>query len=255
MILAVDIGNTRAKVGVFKDHQLIETLNFSHQEFEAGLRDWIKSGDNEKSIQYLGGASVGNRDVYQALTRLVQELPLAKWLSIDYQTPLPVENAYASPKTLGIDRICACVGARERQTEGALLVIDAGTAITYDFLDAQNRYQGGGIAPGLRLRFRVLNDYTAALPLVDKEGDLVLIGYNTETSIRSGVVNGMLAEIEGLIEQYKKLAGPDLQVFLTGGDADFLGNHLKKVNFVDSKLLLYGIHAVIIHHFLRAQNI
>ncbi|HHG83361.1 MAG TPA: type III pantothenate kinase [Bacteroidetes bacterium] len=166
---------------------------------------------------------------------------------IDHATPLPVGNAYASPKTLGMDRICAAAGALKLAKNGPILSIDAGTAITYDYVDAFGTYQGGGISPGLRTRFRALNDYTAALPYVEKEGQLQLVGEDTVTSIRSGVVNGVLMEVDGIITQYRKLAGNALKVYLTGGDADFLGNHLKNVNFVDSNLLLRGVLAIIIN--------
>ncbi|MCL4105823.1 UNVERIFIED_CONTAM: hypothetical protein GTU68_012461 [Idotea baltica] len=151
-----------------------------------------------------------------------------------------------------MDRICACIGGRSRTAQGRLLVIDAGTAITYDYLDAENRYQGGGIAPGIRLRFRSLNDYTASLPLVETLGDTPLVGYNTETSIRSGVVNGMVAEVAGVVEAYRQLAPEPLTVYLTGGDGVFLGNRLKSINFVDSDLLLYGIHTVVSYYFENA---
>jgi type III pantothenate kinase len=173
--------------------------------------------------------------------------PQAGWVEIDRQTRLPVEIAYRTPETLGMDRVCSAVGVRELAGKGPLLCIDAGTAITYDYIDADNRYCGGGISPGIRTRFRALNQFTAALPLVEKEGRLPLVGDDTETSIRSGVVNGVLAEIAGITERYHEMAGPGLQTAITGGDADFLGNHLKNINFVDSNLLLRGILAIVIH--------
>lgn len=247
MILAVDIGNTRVKVGVFRQGHLEEVLFYAHSEFPAAFEDWLAAGENLEAVQYMGCASVGNLEMLEALEAFAHERLGAGWLRIGPGTPLPVTNAYASPRTLGMDRICACVGARARVHEGPLLAIDAGTAITYDYLDEGNAYRGGGIAPGMRLRFQALHEKTASLPLVDPLGELPLVGFDTETSIRSGVVNGLLAEIEGICERYRALAGPKLKVFLTGGDADFLGNHLKSITFVDSNLLLFGIHAVITH--------
>jgi type III pantothenate kinase len=140
------------------------------------------------------------------------------------------------------------VAAYEHAGQGPVLAVNAGTALTFDFVDAQGRYLGGSISPGLRTRFRSLNAFTAALPMVEAEGPAPLIGDSTETSIRSGVLNGMLAEIEGLVQQYRQLAGSGLKVYLTGGDAVFLGNHLKSVTFVDANLLLYGINAIVLHH-------
>lgn len=252
MNLIIDIGNSRVKTGIFRNGKVTEVLNHSHQEFSEQLNNWIKSENVASDIQYIGCASVGNKDMLAVVEQLAGSLPGARWLAIDHQTPLPVINAYRSPRTLGMDRICACAGARSLTPTGPLLVIDSGTAITYDYLDASNHYQGGGIAPGLRSRFRSLNDYTASLPLVDPEGDLPLIGYNTETSIRSGVVNGMLAEISGIISRYRALSDDQLTVYLTGGDGVYLGNHLKSINFVDSNLLLIGIQTVVSYYFANA---
>lgn len=252
MNLIIDIGNSRVKTAIFRNGQLENLLNHSHQEFASAVSTWIKSENVAGDIQYIGSASVGNKDMLTAVAQLAEDLPKAKWLAIDHQTPLPVTNAYRSPATLGMDRICACVGARSRTGSGPLLVIDSGTAVTYDYLDANNRYLGGGIAPGLRSRFRSLKDYTASLPLVDPVGDLPLIGYNTETSIRSGVVNGMLAEVSGIVARYQTLTDDQLIVYLTGGDGVFLGNHLKNINFVDSDLLLYGIQTVVTYYFANA---
>jgi len=250
--LIIDIGNSRVKVAVFQDDVLQSVTPFSHAEFPKALPNWVKQENIGPQIQYMGCASVGKKELMAAFSDLAKALPQAQWLAIDHQTPLPVDNAYRTPQTLGMDRICACVGGRSRTKEGRLLVIDAGTAITYDYLDAENRYQGGGIAPGIRLRFRSLNDYTASLPLVETKGDAPLIGYNTETSIRSGVVNGMVAEVAGVVESYRNLSPEPLTVYLTGGDGVFLGNRLKNINFVDSDLLLYGIHTVVSYYFENA---
>lgn len=252
MLLAIDIGNSRVKVGQFEGESLQTVHFFSHDHFSTGLRELLEKNNLREKVKYLGCASVGNKELMRQAEAIALELPHASWLAIGHQTPLPIQNGYGSPETLGMDRICACVGAYMRLGRSPLLAIDAGTAITYDFVDAEAVYRGGGIAPGLRLRFRSLNDYTAALPLVSTEGAAPLVGYNTITSIRSGVVNGLLAEIDGLVEQYRQQYGAQCEVFLTGGDADFLGNHLKNINFVDPNLLLYGIHAVIIYNLSNA---
>ncbi len=252
MNLVIDIGNSRVKTGIFRNGALEEILIHDHQEFNQSLLQWIISENVAADIQYIGCATVGNRDILTELERLAATLPSARWLAIDYRTPLPVKNAYRSPQTLGMDRICACIGARSLTPKGAILVIDSGTAITYDYLDPNNQYLGGGIAPGLRSRFRSLNDYTASLPLVNLEGDLPLIGYDTDTSIRSGVVNGMVAEISGIVSRYRALPNDQLIVYLTGGDAAYLGNHLKNINFVNSDLLILGIQSVVSYYFANA---
>ena len=252
MLLAIDIGNSRVKVGLFAGDHLEGVHYFSHTDFSAGLLALLSANNLREKVKYLGCASVGNKELMRQAEAVAAALPHASWLAIGHQTPLPIQNGYGSPETLGMDRICACVGAYVRFRRSPLLTIDAGTAITYDFVDAEAVYRGGGIAPGLRLRFRALNDHTAALPLVSTEGPSPLVGYNTVTSIRSGVVNGLLAEIDGLIGQYHRQYGGQCEVFLTGGDADFLGNHLKNINFVDPNLLLYGIHAVITYNLSNA---
>ncbi|MCB0841544.1 MAG: type III pantothenate kinase, partial [Bacteroidetes bacterium] len=125
------------------------------------------------------------------------------------------------------------------------LVIDAGTAITYDFATANGEYKGGGIAPGMAMRFRALHEFTARLPLVSSQSDVLLIGDSTTASIQSGVQWGIIAEVEGMISYYKSQISPDLQVFLTGGDSGFFENHLKNINFADSNLILKGIHYIL----------
>ena len=147
--------------------------------------------------------------------------PHLQVLRIDRATTLPIGNRYRTPETLGMDRICAAVAAQARVPGSPVLVVNAGTAITYEYVDAAGDYIGGGISLGMRSRFRALHEFTAALPLLDEQGSLQLVGDDTATSIRSGVVNGLIAEIEGIVAQYQALAGPALKVFLTGGDAVF----------------------------------
>jgi type III pantothenate kinase len=147
-----------------------------------------------------------------------------------------------------MDRICATVAGFERAGTGPVLVINAGTALTFDYVDEANDYLGGAISPGLQTRFRALHDYTAALPLLSLEGRLQWVGDSTDTCIRSGVVHGMVLEMEGFITRYARLSRKPLQVYLTGGDAGFLGNHVKNITFVDSNLVLYGINTLIIDH-------
>lgn len=247
VILALDIGNTFAKLGVFHGEELVMVRRYTHAALTRGLEDDAKNGYFGEKVKYIGMVSVGKEGMKNSLQALEARFPDASWLMIDHGTVLPVRNAYATPQTLGMDRICAAAGAVQAAGKGPILSIDAGTAITYDFVDAAGAYQGGGISPGIRIRFRALHDYTAALPMVELEGDLKLVGDDTVTSIRSGVVNGVLAEIDGVVAHYRQLAGSELQVYLTGGDAEFLGNHLKNINFVDSNLLLRGVLAIILN--------
>ncbi|MEM6269939.1 MAG: type III pantothenate kinase [Bacteroidota bacterium] len=252
VILTLDIGNTFVKAAAFVDGVCGPVHRYAHTELPGRLLEAAKIGNYGSEVQYIGMVSVGKEDMMRSLAPLQATFPAAGWLEINRSTPLPVGISYRTPETLGMDRVCSAVGGRHLAGAGPLLTIDAGTAITYDYIDRDGNYRGGGISPGLRTRFRALNDYTAALPLISEEGRWPLVGDDTATSIRSGVVNGLLAEVEGIAARYRKLAGPDLQVALTGGDAEFLGNHLKNINFVDSNLLLRGIWAIVLHQMHHA---
>ncbi|MCL4138195.1 UNVERIFIED_CONTAM: hypothetical protein GTU68_027016 [Idotea baltica] len=137
------------------------------------------------------------------------------------------------------------IGAKSICKDVPILVIDAGTAITYDFANATGEYIGGGIAPGMAMRFRALHEFTARLPMISPDENVALIGDSTETCIQSGVQWGTIAEIERIIDYYKNQVSEDLQVFLTGGDTSYFENHLKNINFADSNLILKGIHFIL----------
>lgn len=241
--LVIDIGNSLTKAGIFSGAVLIKEDAWDPKK-EIVAQSILKFCQG-LPVKYLGLVSVGKESRIKSLEPLKAMPGLENWIEIDRNTPLPLQSSYATPQTLGMDRITAVIGAWEQAGSGPLLVIDSGTAITYDYLDPNDIYCGGGIGPGLWLRLHALNDHTAALPLVDPFGPLELVGDSTEMSIRSGVVNGFLAEIDGIISRYRATFDPTPVIYLTGGDAQFLGNHLKNINFVDPHLLLRGINAVI----------
>ena len=165
-------------------------------------------------------------------------------LELNYQTPVPIENKYKSPETLGMDRVAAVVGANYQKPGHNLLVIDAGTAITYEFIDSEGRYWGGNISPGIYTRFKALSACCDKLPLIEKGGDIPEMGYNTETAIRAGVIRGMEFEISGYIASMKKKY-PDLLVFLTGGDNFSFDTNLKSIIFADRFLVLKGLNRIL----------
>ena len=174
------------------------------------------------------------------------ELP-CPLLRLGADTPLPVENLYETPRTLGYDRMAAVVGAAERFPGRDILVIDAGTCITYEFVDAAGRYHGGNISPGLQMRFRALNHYTGRLPLVEAEGRLLPMGKDTETAIRAGVLKGIEYEMAGYIRAMKDKY-PELLVFLTGGDEFSFDTNLKSIIFADRFLVLKGLNRILIYN-------
>jgi type III pantothenate kinase len=159
-------------------------------------------------------------------------------------TPIPVTNAYSSPRSLGMDRLAAAVGAWSMKPGHDLLIVDAGTAITYDFVSADGVYRGGNIAPGVDMRFRSLHEHTGALPMVDRNGDIPIFGNDTFTAIRSGVMVGVRHELEGYIEELGSLY-PSLLVFLTGGDAESFDIKAKSTTFAVPDLVLRGLARIV----------
>lgn len=245
MNLSIDLGNTRLKACLFEEGRPSRLYSLEYDQVALNLAYMVKEGILDQELKYIGVASVGKQEYLTHLEGLKTTFPDAVWLHIDHQTPIPLENAYATPETLGMDRLCAAIGAWSLNKKGPFLVVDAGTAITYEYVDRDLRYQGGAIAPGIRLRFKSLNEHTAALPLVETAPNWSLIGDSTETAIRSGVLSGLCFEINGYHQACEELAETSVAVFLTGGDAEFLNNHLKKINFVDPVLLHRGINAIL----------
>lgn len=158
--------------------------------------------------------------------------------------PLPVRLNYATPETLGLDRIALAVAAACKYPGQDCLVIDAGTAITYDFIDRSATYHGGGISPGLRMRYQALHHFTARLPLVDHKSDVELLGDSTQNSIRSGVWWGLYHEVFGIIEDYRQRY-PQLISLLTGGDAALFDETPKNSIFAAPDFLLEGLNHIL----------
>ena len=178
----------------------------------------------------------------EAIAILRQRLPY--FLKFDHSSELPIKIGYATPETLGLDRIAAVVGAVMQCPDKAVLIVDAGTCVTYDLLTADGTFAGGNIAPGIRLRLRAMHEHTGKLPLIDDAGETPEIGFSTETAMRAGAVLGVAYEIEGYIARLNKVY-PDLFVFLTGGDALKLAAKIKSRIFVDENLVLTGLNRIL----------
>jgi type III pantothenate kinase len=171
----------------------------------------------------------------------------------------PIEIRYTTPETLGQDRIAAVVGAAHRCPGQNLLIIDAGTAITYEVVESGGVYVGGNISPGLTTRFRSLHEFTSKLPLLEvdsenekEEKEIPLIGTSTETAIRAGVVRGLVYEIDGYIESIRSLYA-DVFVFLTGGHSKYLVDRLKNVTFASENLVLDGLNIILEYNAQRSK--
>ncbi len=236
MNLIIDQGNTRAKIAIFKDQELCEMSELDCLDVKS-LKEFIGSRVIKNCI--LSSVKTVGSDLCAYL-----KTSFFNFVHLNYKTPMPLRLGYATPETLGCDRIAAAAGASDAKAACPVIVIDAGTAITYDFMNAEGVFEGGDIAPGIHLRLKSLNEFTDRLPLIDKTGEVPLVGYNTETAIRSGVINGICYEIEGFIATIKA-THPMVLVFLTGGDAIYLAEKIKYPIFVDKNLVLKGLNRIL----------
>ena len=164
----------------------------------------------------------------------------------DHNTPVPITNSYDTPATLGMDRLAAAVGAKSLCPNENLLIIDAGSAITYDFVAAEGEYMGGNIAPGLKMRFTILQQMTKKLPMVDvDENELIpLFGKNTRDAIAAGVIRGVAYEVKGYMRTLREKV-QHFQTFLTGGNAPYVLNNVRKSR-TEQRNLNYEKHLVLI---------
>lgn len=160
------------------------------------------------------------------------------------EIPLPIRLGYDTPKTLGVDRIAGCVGGAFLFPGRELLVIDSGTAITYDFVSADGEFRGGNISPGLGIRFRALNEFTASLPLVKCSMEHGYVGKNTHDAILNGVMNGILFEVRGYIDELLR-NNPHAAVIITGGGSEYLRKTLKRTVFFEDKLVITGLNRIL----------
>lgn len=239
MLLAVDIGNTKIKAAVFEGTVLLERFVFDKDETEKNVENIFLQ---YAKIQQTVLSSVG-KDNFGLLSQLEKR---SKLVTISHSSSFPFLNKYATPDTLGIDRMVLSAGAVLQYPLQNRLVIDAGTCITYDFIDSSDNYLGGAISPGLQLRYNAMHNFTAKLPLLYPEMPQEYIGNSTAGSMHSGVVNGVLHELEGFVRQYNEQY-QELTIILTGGDADFLAKRLKNTIFANSNFLLESLNLLYLY--------
>jgi type III pantothenate kinase len=237
-LIAVDLGNTRAKIAVFKEGGLSELIVMEDPDAEKFRALNLKRFAPAHAII----SSVAGEE-----RPFTEVLPEFSWLVLTHETPLPFLNLYLSPQTLGKDRIAGVAGAVGMFPGRNVLVIDMGTAITYDFVNQTGEYTGGAISPGITTRFRSLNTFTQRLPLIEPAETDYLTGRTTEESIRSGVMNGVRAEIDGIIDEYRATC-PGLKIILTGGDCFYFEKKLKNNIFAAPNLVLTGLKQILEHH-------
>jgi type III pantothenate kinase len=234
MLLAIDVGNTQIKTAVFEQNTLLKKDIIAYPNWKNEIKNTLK---NFPIIKNIVVASVGNleKDDFLELSST------AKIHFISNQSKFPFQNLYSTPNTLGIDRMILATGAVLQFPNKNRLVIDAGTCITYDFIDENNNYLGGAISPGIRLRYESLHNYTDKLPLLSKENPERLIGNSTNQSIHSGIINGLTMEIEGFINSNLD-KNDNFIIILTGGDSDFLAKRLKNTIFANPNFLLESLN-------------
>ena len=236
MNLVIDIGNSKIKVAVFELDRIIITTICEEFNFLQELKRIL----NEYAITRSIVSSV--KDIKDEYLEEFKKLPLLHTLNTT--TKLPFKNLYTTPSTLGNDRIALAAAAVCSYPSKNSLVIDAGTCITYDFINSKNEYLGGAISPGIDMRYKSLYQYTEKLPLLSKNEEFNRVGASTSGSIHSGIINGIICEIEGVIAQYEQDFG-DLTIVLTGGDTKFLSKQLKNSIFANQNFLLRGLNKIL----------
>lgn len=239
MNICIDQGNSRTKVALFNAEGKV-VKNFVYKSFTSSdVERLFKLYPITDSII----SSVVNLEssVVNTLNRLSQRFVL-----FDHETPVPIINDYDSPATLGHDRLAAAVGASYLLPNENLLIIDAGSAITYDFLTEDGHYVGGNIAPGIKMRFTSLRQMTKKLPQVEaEENELIpLFGKNTRDAIAAGVIRGIVFEVKG----YMRTVGEQVERFqtvITGGNAPYIINNVQTPLRHERQLVLIGLNRIL----------
>ncbi len=242
MYLVIDRGNTRIKIAVFRGDEdpELHVMNSLEATLLMSRLDELESrfGPGEIGPGIYSSVVADDGQIAAMISKRMNLTILSP------TTPLPIRNSYGTPETLGNDRIAAAVAASSLFPGTDVLSIDAGTCITFDFINAKAEYLGGAISPGIGIRYRSLNTFTSKLPLISGHGETGLIGDSTEASMRSGVLNGIVAEVDGIIDRYRHLY-PGLKIILTGGDANYFDKKLKNNIFAVPNLVLMGLKDIL----------
>jgi type III pantothenate kinase len=235
--ICIDIGNSSTKVGLFNNHELLEVMR----------------GISNAALVRLCNNHLDHKIIVSSVTSEFQHVfnlieSKERLTVLNHDLLIPINNLYKTPKSLGTDRLAVVIGAAATMAGQNLLVIQTGTCFTYDFIDKASNYYGGAISPGIEMRFKALEHFTAKLPLVnmDENFDLI-IGGDTEESIKSGVINGSVAELEGIIDRYAAMH-PDIKVVLTGGWTNYFESRINKAKFALHDLVLVGLNKILIHN-------
>ncbi|PLX14797.1 MAG: pantothenate kinase [Salinivirgaceae bacterium] len=235
MNLIIDSGNTRIKFYEVSHNNISDPHIFLNKE-ENKIADFINTCPFEKVIS----SDVGN-SIQKWEDAIIEKA--STFIRLDHNTPIPIKNLYQSPQTLGHDRLAAAIGAVSIYPSKTLLIIDFGTAITYDIVH-KNAFLGGAIAPGMQLRFKSLHNYTGNLPLLEPTEQYKVPGTTTNESILAGVIQGIKNEVEGTISSYQKEYS-ELITVITGGDMEFFAKIIKNGIFAEPKLIAKGLNNIL----------
>lgn len=245
MIAVIDIGNTRAKLAVFHENSLLEQWQCNVNDFPKKVLEISEKYPN--IINWVGSHVAYNE-------------PEIDWLKNHYPThwfereqQFPFTNLYQTPETLGLDRMVLASGAVLSYPEQAVLVIDMGTCITFDFVDTNRNYHGGAIAPGMHMRYQMMNEKTAKLPLLSPQFSESVFGKTTEQSMHIGVTTAICSEIDSYIDLIQKVYG-NFTIILTGGDAVFFAKKLKSAIFANSNFLLESLYHLYLYQISNDQS-
>ncbi|MFN8236736.1 MAG: type III pantothenate kinase [Chitinophagales bacterium] len=235
MNLAIDIGNTRTKIGVFNTSDLATVLTFD-KSASIHLPELIKHFDIQKAI------ISSTTDIPDELSASFSTIE--KNITLNEATRLPFLNQYASKRSLGKDRLALVAAAHARYPLQNNLVIGCGTCITFNFINNQDEFLGGSIHPGLKMRLQAMHTFTGKLPLIELENRAELIGNDTKSNLLSGVLLAAAKEIDGMIDEYL-VKFPQMNIIITGGDADLLVSRLKNEIFAIPNLTLIGLNHIL----------
>ena len=237
MNLVIDSGNTRIKLALFNEHDLM--FNVPLDKLETDHLQLLLQEHPQLDKAILSAVRDYPTDIRDFLNSNFEQ-----FLELNSKTPIPITNRYRTPETLGHDRLAAAIGAWDLFPSQNLLIIDAGTAVTYDIVSEKNEYLGGNISPGLEMRFSALNQFTGKLPRIHPADQFELVGSDTESAIRAGVQMGLIFETEQYINFFNKIY-KNLKVVITGGDAKFFDKILKKSIFVNFNIGLFGLNRIL----------
>lgn len=236
MNLVADIGNTTIKIALVSEDKIVARERFSYSDIKG-----IENISNRYTYQKAIISSV--REIQPGFAESVKKN--AEYFHIlSHRSNFPFEIIYDTPETIGMDRLAAVAGVYNKYRSSDVMVIDAGTAITYDLL-VNGKYVGGAISPGIEMRFRALNTFTGRLPLVEKnEEDVAFPATDTIKGIRAGVINGVVFEINEYIRKFEKHHRESV-IIITGGDSEYLGKRIDHKHFTEPDLVLLGLNNIL----------